>query len=188
MSSSPAVTPQQWEALAELRDKLAEGERIGWWIIYNGDPNRSTEDDDQYQEADDNEDEAIAEEEDGARTPTQYQPLFHTNGVLGHSLPSLLPADMKVQPGDKDDREDIGTAIPHPPPLQEKLAQGQNTSTQPKGNKSFVNPLSLRKKPSKANLHPPPTKMEEIPEPPKLKDINKKDSFRHKFFGRTDKK
>ena len=27
-------------ALEELRDKLAGGERIGWWIVYNGDPER----------------------------------------------------------------------------------------------------------------------------------------------------
>ncbi|PYH64258.1 AorFlbE [Aspergillus vadensis CBS 113365] len=28
------------EALTEFRDKYAAGERIGWWIVYNGDPER----------------------------------------------------------------------------------------------------------------------------------------------------
>ncbi|KAL5334649.1 hypothetical protein BJX70DRAFT_350360 [Aspergillus crustosus] len=27
-------------ALTEFRDKYAAGERIGWWIVYNGDPDR----------------------------------------------------------------------------------------------------------------------------------------------------
>ncbi|PYI11845.1 hypothetical protein BO78DRAFT_358624 [Aspergillus sclerotiicarbonarius CBS 121057] len=28
------------EAITELRDKYAAGERLGWWIVYNGDPER----------------------------------------------------------------------------------------------------------------------------------------------------
>ncbi|KAL1967477.1 hypothetical protein VTN77DRAFT_3262 [Rasamsonia byssochlamydoides] len=35
-----ALSPQAWDALAELRDKIAPGQKIGWWIVYNGDPER----------------------------------------------------------------------------------------------------------------------------------------------------
>ncbi|KAK5096009.1 hypothetical protein LTS08_007892 [Lithohypha guttulata] len=184
MSSGPAVTPQQWEALAQLRDKLAEGEKIGWWVVYNGDPDRafSDEDDDEL----DDEDSEQAEEE-GARTPTQTEP--HVNGVLGQPLPSLLPTDMKALPQPPEEKVPIGTAIPHPPPppLEKPTPREDQTNVRPKSNgRSFVNPLSLRKKSSRANLQPP--KNQDIPEPPKLKEINKKDGFRYKFFGRGDKK
>ena len=31
---------ESMQALTEFRDKYAAGERIGWWIVYNGDPER----------------------------------------------------------------------------------------------------------------------------------------------------
>lgn len=76
MSSGAGVTPQAWEALAELRDKLAEGEKIGWWVVYNGDPERSYDDssesggDEEYNEQ---EDDLVEEEADAdrSRTPTR---------------------------------------------------------------------------------------------------------------------
>ena len=39
-TNSPPLSTEQWEAMAELRDKLADGEKIGWWVVYNGDPGR----------------------------------------------------------------------------------------------------------------------------------------------------
>lgn len=40
------------EALEQLRDRLAPGEKIGWWLVYNGDPEReyphSDEEDEGY--------------------------------------------------------------------------------------------------------------------------------------------
>lgn len=184
MSTGPAVTPQAWEALAELRDKLAEGEKIGWWIVYNGDPARAYADDEDDNSSEDNYDEEI--EDEGVRTPTQSDTL--ANSFLEQGLPTLIPAGMKDLVLEEEKKHSIGTAIPHPPPPLEKpsrAAEGQNT-TRPKSSRSFVNPLSLRKKSSKANLQP--RKNEEIPEPPKLKEINKKDGFRHKFFGRGSEK
>ena len=35
------VSAARWDALADLRDKLAPGEKIGWWVVYNGDPERA---------------------------------------------------------------------------------------------------------------------------------------------------
>ena len=34
------VATEGWEALMELRDILAPQEKVGWWIVYNGDEQR----------------------------------------------------------------------------------------------------------------------------------------------------
>ncbi|KAL9045899.1 MAG: hypothetical protein Q9214_001138 [Letrouitia sp. 1 TL-2023] len=34
------VKAAQWDALADLRDKLAPGEKIGWYVVHNGDEDR----------------------------------------------------------------------------------------------------------------------------------------------------
>jgi hypothetical protein len=34
------LTEDQTKALEELRDRLAPGEKIGWYLVYNGDPDR----------------------------------------------------------------------------------------------------------------------------------------------------
>ncbi|KAL2869360.1 uncharacterized protein BJX67DRAFT_27545 [Aspergillus lucknowensis] len=46
------------KALTEFRDKYAAGERIGWWIVYNGDPERYYPHDEEY------EDDIMEEDED----------------------------------------------------------------------------------------------------------------------------
>ena len=40
------------EALEQLRDRLAPGEKIGWWLVYNGDPAREYphSDEEEYEE------------------------------------------------------------------------------------------------------------------------------------------
>ncbi|OKL56027.1 hypothetical protein UA08_08704 [Talaromyces atroroseus] len=35
-----AFSPERRAALAEVRDAVAPGQKIGWWIVYNGDPER----------------------------------------------------------------------------------------------------------------------------------------------------
>ena len=149
------IAPEQWNAMAELRDKLAEGESLGWFLIYNGDVHRSF-DEEEYEEG----------SEDGARTPTQSEPLGQS--LLGQPLPSLLPSDFKASTVED---QTIGLALPHPPPTE---------SMRPKSSRSFTNPL--KKRSSKANLLPP--KGEPVPDLPKLKEISKKEGFR-RFFGRS---
>ena len=41
VAQGPGVTAKEWEAFAEIRDKIAPGEKIGWWVVYNGDPERA---------------------------------------------------------------------------------------------------------------------------------------------------
>lgn len=196
ISAGSGGSPQAWEALAQIRDKIAEGEKIGWWVVYNGDPERLFDDDEESYDLgvdEDNEEEQLSEDadEEGTRTPTQ------TKMILGQPVPSLLPdgfassrEDADAERKLKEERDTIGTAIHHPPPevssSQSNLTSEERSAARPKSSRAFVNPLSIRKKSSKSNLQTP---KEDIPEPPKLKEISKKEGFRHKFFGRgNDKK
>lgn len=176
MSSGPAITPHAWEALAELRDQIAEGEKIGWWIVYNGDPDRAFDADE-----DDFDEEEFSDDE-GTRTPTQTG-HYSEFAFLDQPMPSLLPAELKDTKFERDsERTPISPTVPQPSsPLEEKpLPSNENKSkTHSKQNKSFSLPL---RKPSKAKMLVP--KGDDIPEPPTLKEINKKEGFRHKFFGR----
>lgn len=70
ISEGPGLTNRAWEALADLRDKIASGEKIGWWIVYNGDPVRSFDDYDDDEDYDDEYDDYEMEdiEEEGQQT------------------------------------------------------------------------------------------------------------------------
>lgn len=34
------ISPEARDSLIEIRDAIAPGQKIGWWIVYNGDPER----------------------------------------------------------------------------------------------------------------------------------------------------
>jgi hypothetical protein len=61
------LTEDQTAALEELRDRLAPGEKIGWYLVYNGDPDRW------YPETDEEEEEEDYESEDGYEEESQPQ-------------------------------------------------------------------------------------------------------------------
>ncbi|KAI5308771.1 hypothetical protein KEM55_004910 [Ascosphaera atra] len=42
MEVGPGLEESAMEALHKLRDELAPGSKIGWFVVYNGDPERST--------------------------------------------------------------------------------------------------------------------------------------------------
>lgn len=67
ISEGPGSTNRAWEALADLRDKIASGQKIGWWVVYNGDPERAfddlDDDEEYYDEYDDYEMEDVEEEQ-----------------------------------------------------------------------------------------------------------------------------
>ena len=65
IAQGPGSTPKAWEALADLRDKIADGEKIDWWVIYNGDPERAWDDESEYDEDEDDDDGDEEEEEEG---------------------------------------------------------------------------------------------------------------------------
>jgi hypothetical protein len=41
ISEGPGQNAQSWEAMADLRDALSPESKIGWWVVYNGDPERA---------------------------------------------------------------------------------------------------------------------------------------------------
>lgn len=52
------LTDDQTAALEELRDRLAPGEKIGWYLVYNGDPERwfpDSEDEEDYESEEESE-------------------------------------------------------------------------------------------------------------------------------------
>ena len=67
IADGPGLTNKAWEALADLRDKIAEGEKIGWWVVYNGDPERGFDDEDDRDGEDEDEEmeDVEGEEEEG---------------------------------------------------------------------------------------------------------------------------
>ncbi|KAL4778765.1 hypothetical protein BJX76DRAFT_342450 [Aspergillus varians] len=68
MFQESPLDPASAKALAEFRDKYAAGERIGWWIVYNGDPERyfppDEEDEDIMEEDEDYDDDDDDDEYD----------------------------------------------------------------------------------------------------------------------------
>ncbi|KAG2014572.1 hypothetical protein GB937_006534 [Aspergillus fischeri] len=71
LAKDSPLEPSAMEALTQLRDKYAAGERIGWWIVYNGDPDRAfphSEEDDSYDEYDydDDDDDEYTESNGGS--------------------------------------------------------------------------------------------------------------------------
>lgn len=200
MSNGPVVTPQAWEALAQLRDKIAEGEKIGWWVVYNGDPKRSFSDDEDQVDADSDDDEGDGEYEDeDSGTPTPTHSLL-SSGILGQPLPTLIPPEMKPRAINQDSREDANpaqvanlteeekaTSISAPAqslPRTEPVSPGRPKSSKSNFTSNFSFPL--RRKSSKVNL--PSPKGDDIPDPPALKEINKKEGRRYRFFGGKSEK
>ena len=81
VAEGPGLTAKGWEALADLRDKIAPGEKIGWWVVYNGDPERWYEGKDDSSDSDTEEEiqelmqEArVSEDEEDSKTVTLENP------------------------------------------------------------------------------------------------------------------
>ncbi|KIW94052.1 uncharacterized protein Z519_05368 [Cladophialophora bantiana CBS 173.52] len=130
IADGPGLTNKAWEALADLRDKIAEGEKIGWWVVYNGDPERSfdgMEDDEDDGEDEDMEDVAEEDESRGKQdigavsSPTS--PPGAGASMRGHRpTPSdSLPIPMSTMTG----HYPIST-----PPVAPMLAQAQHVTAQ----------------------------------------------------------
>lgn len=77
MKEGTGLSESGMEAMEELREKMAPDEKIGWYIVYNGDPERSypgmsdeeDESESEYSEAEDGDTEMTEDSKDGADTP-----------------------------------------------------------------------------------------------------------------------
>lgn len=201
ISKQPGLTSKANEALAELRDKVAEGEKIGWWIVYNGDPERAFSDYEGGTEKE-SDDESNANVEDEELSSPAKTDSLTKGGILGQPLPTLIPQEMKhLVTTIKDSKEPVSHAqdpalkeqeerTPDPPPKQKPPKTEDIALARPKGSKSsFTSNFSfpLGRKSSKVSM--PQPKNDDVPDATTLKEINKKEGRRYKFFGgRSDKK
>lgn len=207
MSAGPVITPQAWEALAQLRDKIAEGEKIGWWVVYNGDPERAVSDgddieddeDDEINNDDNDQDMADTAEKTNAETAqkvTNASSVSHGGIPLGQPLPSLIPPDVRhILVGENDkgkaniasDSAAVSTPVstsnaPLMPKEEPNNPPAETpVASRPKdGRPSFS--FLPRRKSSNANILPP--RNENVPQDlPVPKEAHKKEGRRHRFFG-----
>ena len=177
VAEGPGVTAPAWEAFAELRDKIAPGEKIGWWVVYNGDPERaydSEEDEEDEDEEESHEEEVeegtIAEETEGEMAALSQLP----------PTPSEFPIAERTRP-------------PQPTPKPRMFEQSDpnhNNNTQP------TSPTSpLRSPPPKGSgkrlpgmtalpQQPSQQQQQQLSEPIKPKIAPKSESLKKKLFGK----
>jgi hypothetical protein len=94
MADSPALSTEAWTALAELRDKLADGEKIGWWVVYNGDPDRYYPATDEEEEEDEGEEQSVQDDRSTLRSATESTPSLVTSRTESMKGPGRVPPPM----------------------------------------------------------------------------------------------
>lgn len=105
IADGPGLSSQAWEALADLRDKIAEGEKIGWWIVYNGDPERGYDSDEETERVTTPTQEPVSAPEEKPAVPPKSP-----------TTPSALPIREKaVEQLPSPTKE----TVPEPPKLKE---------------------------------------------------------------------
>lgn len=180
VAEGPGVTAAAWEAFAELRDKIAPGEKIGWWVVYNGDPGRAYDSDDDEEEEEEGEEEAYDEEVE--------QGILAEDPVRGIS-PPLPPPPQPTFPIAERTR-------PPPPPPKARLFEqfDPNRSTTQPLPPSPVSPLrspptkgsgkrlpGMKALPQQPN---PPQQQQQLPETTKPRIAPKSESLKKKLFGK----
>ncbi|KAL6242407.1 hypothetical protein RBB50_010546 [Rhinocladiella similis] len=212
IAAGPGLTNKAWEALADLRDKVAPNEKIGWWVVYNGDPERSFDDyddedgDDYGEESEDEEyeyevnengddegyefadDERETEYESTSKTTPsssrrkQGQGQRHSRGSSQQLRPLTASTGSPARPRTAPS---AGTSDAYPPPFPLPLSATSPRITQQQ------QPSGLTALPVRPNVVEKTSKpdskgkqKEGSREPVRSKETNKSQSFRRKLFGR----
>ncbi len=186
VAEGPGVTAAAWEAFAELRDKIAPGEKIGWWVVYNGDPERAyNSEDDEDEDEEDEED--YEEEVEEATIPEKIEPERAP-------VPQPPPAPPKFPIAER-------TRPPQPTPKPRMFEQSDpNRNKNNSSNTQSTSPISpLSPPPSKSSgkrlpgmtaLPPQPSQQQQqqqqqqLPEPTKPRVAPKSESLKKKLFGK----
>jgi hypothetical protein len=171
IAEGPGSTPKAWEALADLRDKIADGEKIDWWVIYNGDPERA------YDTSEDEEEDEDVTDEQGEEVYEDQQPNRKTfvpqdEAIRRNSAPSparQAQAEAQVAQVPKSSPKPRGMP---PPPIP--LAQDRDKGKRTPGMRAFPSPQK--------QMPPPPAP---APAPaPAVKPVVKTETGLKKFFGK----
>ena len=172
IADGPGLTNKAWEALADLRDKIAEGEKIGWWVVYNGDPERSYDED---------EDEENIEDAEGDENTEFRQSQVQGQGPVTSGASSSI-ARPRTAPTDS-----TNTVQPRPPVPTVQAAPQQQSLTALPMRPSLPAPAAATAPVPTALPTSRPDKgkqKETVLEPVKPKDNPKSQSLRKKFFGK----
>ncbi len=172
-ADSPALSTEAWDALAELRDKLAVDEKIGWWVVYNGDPDRDYPSSD-TETGEDEEQNSGTQLEMGGSSPqaerSQQEPTTLTSSLTGSGdTPQMAGAHRVRSP--KGGR--MPPPVPPPPSMQTPRSPAQVPS-QPV-NQTTSKPLPMR----------PPQNLEEARAQARISP--KSPGLRKKIFGSSKK-
>ncbi|KAK5553384.1 hypothetical protein LTR46_008743 [Exophiala xenobiotica] len=209
LADGPGLTNKAWEALADLRDKIAEGEKIGWWVVYNGDPERSYDEADDEDEVDDEDGEEYDEEYDqeyGQKEQQQQQqipyqqyqqqqrpqqrPVTSAGSSSGGGRPRTAPTSDSGRAAESHSQSQN-----HPPLPLPISATSPRISQQQQQQQSALTALPIRpnmteqqQKEVVAVASPGKTgkgkQKDSISEPAKMKETAKSQGLRKKFFGR----
>ncbi|KAJ9617709.1 uncharacterized protein PV06_10234 [Exophiala oligosperma] len=201
IAAGPGLTNKAWEALADLRDKIAPNEKIGWWVVYNGDPERAFDEDDEDEDYDDDGDEEhdydddddqgqeLADDERGADPKTAPSPRRKQGQGQPHSRGSsqqLRPLTGSTgSPARPRTAPSAGASDAYPPPLPLPLSATSprvSHQQQPSGLTALpVRPTNVAEQTSKPDTK---GKQKEGGQETKSKEMSKGQSFRKKLFGR----
>lgn len=139
IAEGPGLTTKAWEALADLRDKIAEGEKIGWWVVYNGDPERAVDDLDEEEGHEQTED--VGAEGEEMESKNQQRALTSPPAAPFRTPVAAQTPQKSPQPG--------LTALPvHPtaPATRSDKNKGKQVPADPSQLKEQAKSQGLRKK------------------------------------------
>ena len=160
IAEGPGSTAKAWEAMADLRDKIAQGEKIGWWVVYNGDPDRAVDEDDQ--------DEDDLEEEDEEETIPEQVELVQEDQTANRK--TFVPAAEALKP-----------SISSPPVLMSDRPKPNSKDMPPPERPP---PKDKGKRTPGMKAPPQPDKMLP-PDPPRMKPAAKPEiSLKRRLFGK----
>lgn len=162
IAQGPGSTPKAWDALADLRDKIAEGEKIDWWVIYNGDPDRAYDitDDSGYDEEESEDASVVGEQsEEISEDPHRHEKSFVAQDeAMRQTSPVREPRDeARMERRAQSSSKPKGMPPPPIPP-----AKDRNKGKRMPGMRAFP-PAEKAMPPvpvSTSMVKPPPTKTE----------------------------
>ena len=162
------IPSDAWDALAELRDKLAKDEKIGWWVVYNGDPERAFDDVDSEEEDDydsEDSDTGTATGESMDEGVKELRPKVSVL-VLAQALSKAAGQSEEALPGHNTKSDTTSTSrstgLPsHPHPSGNKKSSSHAPAPKPLNtNPPLPSPIPPLRSPTGGRIPPP------VPPPP----------------------
>jgi hypothetical protein len=173
MAQGPGSTPKAWEALADLRDNIANGEKIDWWVIYNGDPERPFDGDSGYDEEEDDDivdekGEVYQHQQSNTKTFVPQAEVIRPRSAPSPALHAQAQAQAQAQAPQVPRLSMRPRGTPPPPVPPAKVREGGKRTP---GMRAFP--------PLEKQMSPPPAPV------PVVKPVTKTEGgFKKKFFGK----